>query len=83
MSFEKKCVNFVNHIQEHLNHGDRGLKLYKLSDKPKVVGCAICGKTIDEISKYFIQDCFEKIFPEYKELPEGHRLLELKRMLDG
>ena len=30
----------------------------------------------------FIQDCFKKIFPEYNELPTGHRLLELKKLLE-
>ena len=31
----------------------------------------------------FIQDCFKKIFPEYDELPKGHRLLELQKLLEG
>lgn len=47
---EKQCVDFVKHIQTHLENGDSGLQLYKLRDKPLEVGCAICGKTIDEIS---------------------------------
>lgn len=49
MVTEKEALKFVNHIQEHLDKGDSGLKLYKLKDKPKTVGCAICGKTIHEI----------------------------------
>ncbi len=46
---EEKCVKFVEHIQQHLNKGDTGLRLYKLRDHPKTVGCAICCMTIDEI----------------------------------
>lgn len=49
MNFEEKCVKFVNHVQKHLDNDERGLKLYKLKDKPNEVGCAICGKTINEI----------------------------------
>lgn len=45
----KKALKFVNHIKRHLEKRERGLKLYKLRDKPDEVGCAICGKTVDEI----------------------------------
>ena len=48
---------FVEHIQEHLDKGERGLKLYKIPEG--VVGCAICGKTVDEI------------YEEYKNLKEN------------
>jgi len=30
----------------------------------------------------FIQNCFKKIFPEYDDFPEGHRLLELQKLLE-
>ena len=47
---EIECVNLVKHIKEHLVKGDTGLKLHKLRDKPLEVGCAICGKTVSEIT---------------------------------
>jgi hypothetical protein len=45
----EKGVLFIKHIQKHLDDGDKGLRLYKL---PKgEVGCAICGKTVEQIYK--------------------------------
>lgn len=49
--FRDKCEKFVLHIQRHLNNREGGLKLHRLRDKPFEVGCAICGKTIDEIDE--------------------------------
>ena len=51
---------FVQHIQDHLDNGDTGLKCYKIPEG--VVGCAICGKTVDEIAK----DKLNKLREEYK-----------------
>ena len=58
---EEQYLEFVKHIQNNLVDGDTGLKLGKLRDKPLEVGCAICGKTIDEI-------CYEedKIHEQWK-----------------
>lgn len=40
---------FIQHIQDHLDKEERGLKLYKIPAGK--VGCAICGKTAEEIIK--------------------------------
>ena len=44
---KKNDASFIEHIQNHLDKGERGLKLYKLPEGK--VGCAICGKTVEEI----------------------------------
>ena len=52
---------FVQHIQKHLDNGDTGLKLYKL--EKGVVGCAICGKSVEQISEdmiEYIEESFQK-----------------------
>ena len=42
-------------------------------------------KELENLTKHnssFIQDCFKKVFPEYNEFPEGHRLLKLQKLLE-
>lgn len=41
-------ITFIQHIQSHLDKNERGLKLYKLP--VGMVGCAICGRTADDIT---------------------------------
>lgn len=36
---------------------------------------------VDDMIKE-IDRCFKQVFPEYDELPDGHRLKELKKMLE-
>lgn len=48
MSHEKKCVEFVRHIQNHLDNQEFDKKV-KDQITPNKVGCKICNLDVDEI----------------------------------
>ena len=44
--------------------------------------CGVLELIKDLKDNSFIEEAFKKIFPEYTELPEGHGLLELQKLLE-
>ena len=83
---ESRCLgnartNRKGKVQVYINEDmyDAVAELQAKKDATKML------KYIENLTKHnssFIQDCFKKIFPEYNELPEGHRLLQLQKLLE-